>query len=434
MLEQWDRKAELPAEVPIGLELVGFQPEEIISIRSPSLFEAGRELGQSTADLAHRQLDFFLRPAPDPQAVLESCERSLSTMERLAATETFRVDGINYLGRFLERFEGYRSGAALTRGQAAVLHQEPETGCQTVYIQDRIGGTIRFVHMEENGSDSSLQALNRRDPPGVHPYAYRMVETDNGRLTFFSYPGMCTGGPSMGINRSTGAFVSVDALYTQASFRRGTVWVNAVAAMMLDAGDIGTATRLVHQMQKARIRFVNGYAVHMAQLGNPPDMVSFEFAGNNAEIIQPTELPDRRVIAQSNFPRGKNGLQWDSLKVPARKKPWTDEQTALRSLMMRRRKRRLEYMGALVSLSPVEPADEMHRLRNFAANPYGDIRSGESTGMANSIVAAHAIGMLGKHHSRVEFHKLNPVPMPGKPYTILFDSTRRFARVDLSGS
>ncbi|OGG04224.1 hypothetical protein A2Z33_03680 [Candidatus Gottesmanbacteria bacterium RBG_16_52_11] len=425
-----------PDQSPVRLH--GFADHEVIDIRSDSVTAASREFGSRMKGITRQVLD-EVRSGAGPWDNLEKTAGSaLDHFRSLVSSGVFTAGGVDYGKRYLDRLEGFASGAEISPAEAIVLDMELDAGCQTIIVREKGNGRISLIHTEENEGDTALVDINRKRDAGLPfdeaGYRYRIVHQSDGdkTITFLAYPGLSGGGPAMGINRDTGCMVVVDALFTQADTDpAGSVWVNAVAGMFLDAGDIGTARQLAAKMRDRGITFTGGYAVHLARAGNPPQLATFEFGGTHAVEVAPRSLPDRDVIGQPSHPRSKELAGLDAFTVSAESPP-KDFETALYGTELARRKRRLELTGALVDLPDETPEARLDRLTRIAANPYSDAEritdettgqtSSDMTGMPSLWSSAWGVAVIGRE-PYVVFGKYQAPKLPRKPYGMTVESS-----------
>lgn len=448
-------KPELPLLHGITVNFTGFAPGETIEVRASSHRDAAYRYGKAVRDITQEALSEELGDPSDKPQLMEQVSAHLRHFSDLSDKGVFTVDGTDYGKRYLEQLEGFARGSGITLEEAAFLQMELDTGCQSIFVQDKKTGEIFVIHTEENVDDSELIKLNRKSdwkqPPQINPhkYNYRGVKaTEKGKqLSFFGYPGLSGGGPAMGVNHETGTFVAVDSLFTKADETGGTngVWVNAIASMMLDIGDIDKARRLVKSMNDYGVSFEGGYGIHMAQIGADPQLTSFEFGGGHAVEVKPKELPDRRTIGQPNYARSTELYAIDELN-PDTGVIQNDPLMRQWAVEMKRRKRRLELMGALAGRAETasgrsfSPKEKIAFLKKLAANPYGDVDTTDGqarikrdmTGLPSVWVAGYGVGIIGRDGLTVEIGKLQPPPIPGKEYGLREHTTNpRFVRADL---
>lgn len=433
----------------VSVQLKGFDPDgDVQSYRASTVREAARLFGIGNRDRTAEVLDSFISDPEQYDKSLRTAGRALSHLKNLVSTGTFRVDGIDYGQRYLDRLEGFAAGSGFTPTEAVLLDMEGETGCQTLLIREKGNDRINIIHIEEEEDNPGLIDINRRrdagnPDAGESRYPYRVVHLDDGgkKLTFFSYPGLPGGGQTVGINHLTGTVTMVDALFTKSVTEPGSgVWVNAVASMVLDIGDIDQVKILFSQLKGAGITYSGGYAIHMAQSGNPPRLISFEIGGPHTITVPPTDTPDRQITGQPSFPRSKQLQELDENYLSPGEKP-PDEESGMFAYELARRKRRLELTGALVSLPDETINRRLDRLSRIAANPYGDIESvtdpdtgkmtGNMTGMPSLWSAGWAVGVVDQGVD-VTIGKYQAPRIPGKEYGLTTGTANpKFVREDL---
>lgn len=429
----------------IGYE--GFLSSERLTIHEPSPRSAGHALGammkKQTQD-ALRSLWKQTKNAP------ESISQKALAYHRVArdlAQASIFVDGsVNYLNRYLEVLAGFCEGAAITLAEGVMLQVETSLGCQTMIVRDPALGTA-FFHIEENTTDPRLQKLYRRlqskksshDLSDPSLYAYRMVDmTIAGRQTSsFAYPGLCFGGPAMGVNHEAHTFVSVDTLYTRDTFAQPALWVNAIASMIFDIGHIPTIRLFVARLKKAGIHIAGGYAIHIA---HSADGYSIEVGGDAVVEIEAETYGDKHIVAQANYPRSPTMMAHDLLTPPASGvKRWPSKYRQLYREMIRRQERLAQVGRAFDMQENLSSHKQLDRLVDILADPHGDIETFRSikayVGFVNPFRLGYAVGFLSSHATDVRFGKLTPEVGAHAPYRYWYgvdpDYDKKYAGIDL---
>lgn len=424
--------AEAKASTPsVRVAFPGFHPNEQLTISADTHVDAAIAFGKQMKPITENAL---ASDSPDAEA-LRLTHQALRHFQKLSNQGVFTVNGVDYGKRYIDQIKGFAKGSGISLEKITYLQTELDTGCQTLLIQDKETGRILIAATEENMDDADLLALNRRKDREhrLHQkkrrtqqgYRYRGVQwSEPGKeISFFAYPGLSGGGPAMGINHETKTVTHVDTIFTRTDTTEG-IWSNAMASMLLDIGDIHTARIFVNQLRDSGVRFTGGYAVHMAQAGDRPIMTSFEFGGDRIVEVPPKEVGDRLVIAQSNLPRNDELFERDELNLQHRS-PDDDPNNPQWYVEMKRRKRRLELMGALVALlKNTSPEKILSFIKNLLANPYGDVeqlkgsRTKDMTGLPSLWTAGYIGAVIEGNTIDAHIGKLRPNPMEDKPYAL----------------
>jgi hypothetical protein len=409
----------------------GFAAAERIVIASGDAVGAGRAYGRATADPARRLVSPGERVSPRAMAAAgRRAETGLATLRQLAQGETFVVDGTNHLKEYVETLDGYAEGAGLSLTAAALLQSESVPACQTVVIGDGQGCT-GVLHIEENVDDDNLPALHRSSETGYRPpedgfvrspsYDYRLVDwrVGNRRSEFFGYPGICSGGPAMGINRTTDLLMFVDALGPVTAVPDDALWPNAVAAVLFSVGTFSGVREIVRRLGDFRMAFAGGYAVHLVD--GSGQMLSVEFGDRTIALVEPDRTTAGRVwVAQTNYPRLAKLAAIDKY---APVQPSGDGKTAHDIQLGLSARGRTDRLGAFAR-SAVLPfpfvADTLDALERLAADPAGDLECTSSgyvfNGFVTPYVAGYAVAAVSPAGGEIRFAKLAPPSIPDRPY------------------
>jgi hypothetical protein len=416
----------------MDVEIKNFSESEVLHIRQSDHYAACQKYGQMTKAQSHRVLERVRSDGNDVETAITRAAHSLQYMRSLVSDSAFTVGGVNRLKRYFECFDGFADGANLTVGECASLQSEQIFGCQTLFVQDKETEHIGFFHIEENLDDPGLYRFclpsTERDVASISEpiFDYRMVMMNIGRdaYTYFGYPGLCFGGPSMGVNQSAGTFISVDFLSTMTPESSDRLWVNALVSMVFDIGSIDEITGFINQVSRRGIRLFQGYAIHAATGGEHPRLLSFECGDTVYDIRMPFDAGDRRIIAHGNIP--ENEVLYSADKMNLMSFPTDDLLTIQYSIESHRREERLRERARLLPLQNVRnTVDTLQSFTRECAEPFGDIETNEYgkefTGYVTPLTAGFSVGSLGKAQSVVRFHKLHPEPLPDRPYRFWYD-------------
>jgi len=301
-----------------------------------------------------------------------------------------------------------------------------------MFIQDKQTERIGFLHMEENSRDPMLYqfCLHPSSVGASEPltslYDYRMVRMDIGKnaYTFFGYPGLCFGGPSMGVIESTHTFVSVDYLNTITPSGQKGVWINALVSMLYEIGDVESMIGFIKQLSKRHIPLFCGYAIHIATGGDHPRLYTLECGDKTYDVRLPSVCDDRLIIAHGNVPENSTLYKQDEMNLEVF--PTDSLDTIQQSIEFHRRMERLQTRAKTLSLSGMQTPDStIQTFLTECAEPYGDIETNvhgkEYAGYVTPILAGFSVGSIDSTASKIAFHKLHPDPIPERPYRFWYD-------------
>lgn len=420
----------------IRIDFSGFEEREKLRFEGSGVRNVHKMFGEAMAMVSKVTLNMmFLNVGKmKRQMTLEEAEVAYKNLASLARTDIFNINGVNYLKRYIQAFEGYCEGVGISFAEGAVLQIVEEVGCQTLMVQDKATKEVRMIHTEEDTSFFDATKMKNSD------YFYRLVEMviDGKEITFFAYPSLCSWGPAFGVNKTAGMIQAVDDLYIKEVHSRGVLWANAVGFMVLDAGDMEIIRELVRRISLLPgEKFTGGYAIHFMKSGEAfPRARSIEFGGDKIAWVKPVEVEDRTIAAQSNYAKNKTVQKYSITFPPGEGERWSQEDAEL-YVEMRERMYRLEKMG----LAPEwlgRTADESIRVGlEMLARPEGDIgRSWTDegrpryyyTGLPSKWVAGHMVAYMGKDEIVCRMAKALPRPIRGKEYAVGFKRNYKYAK------
>lgn len=418
----------------ITRKIIGFHRNEKIEVKADNYFEAFYELGKKVAievRNGYRELTAGMEAERLAEEIREGREK-LHYMERLSDEGIFKVDGVNYMQRYLSSFYGTSQGVGLTYPEAMMLQME-EIGCQTVMVQDKKTGVVRMIHAEE---DSTYNRFEKQE------YTYKVVSIQAGStdIKFYYYPQLFGWGPAIGINETTGLVLCVDDLNPWEECSKGNFTVMAVAFMMLDAGRIEIAEQLVDKLRAITgLKLAGGYAIHMAQTDqDKPMMRSVECIYDRFEYIEPEVTGDRRVIAQSNCPINEDLRPMSRAWIPNMGE-WKFDDTRL-YIEMRERRSRLLRQAKEIKWLKKSAQQSVNEGLKLLASPEADVNEyadgkGEVyryfTGLASEWVVAHFSCYIGKEKLAYQLGKFLPKPIKSREYSIRYKDNYAFKEKDL---
>lgn len=399
----------------------GFPKKYRSVVRGKTPSDAGYSWGLQSRQIAR---DTIGKLSLDTESK-RSVSRSLAYMKSAATEGIFMYGGVNYLARYMDTFNGFCSGVGIDELRCAAAQMELGIGCQTVFAQNDTG-SVNFFHMEENVDDSDITRMYWNAQSGHKPssigdnehiptYDYRIVDwkVPGEDLLFFSYPGLATGGASMGVNNKTGSIVVVDTINPLSP--AGLFWHNALASMIFSAGTISAlrffSTRLQSCIPDSN-GFSGGYAIHMLESSGA--MMSLEFGGSFIKVLYPQRDGKNRFIAQTNYPRTKPLRDMDKYSI---KQSETDGATA-RSIHLamsaRARTRRLVHCATDMYPTGGSAMENLRHIHRTLDAFHGDWeQSGDvhvSNGVFSVYVAAYLTGTCVGGNCTVVFH----APVLGK--------------------
>lgn len=408
----------------------GFSGDEIIEISALGVRQAFADLGVNMSRNVKQMLRGYRWDYGENgwSKILDLSYQRLEQLEELAESGLLVVNGINFLARYLEAFEGYCAGAGISRQEGAYLQIELEAGCQTLMVQDALTKEIRMIHTEEDMDH--LESSH-----GLYRYRVVLMEVEGRKLDFFAYPGLCGWGPAFGINETTGLVMSVDDLYIKPKFNHGTIWANVLAFMVFDAGNLNLISELLKMVgQLEGDKFNGGYSIHLAQILDEPQTRSFEFAGDKLRVISPVIYNNRIIVGQSNCPLNQDLQIYSEAAIPTLGETWTKEAAEL-YVEMNERKERLVDMGMSSDWLGKTASESVKLGLKMLAEPYGDLgRYIDNYGhvkyfissLPSRVTVAHMTCYLGKGDLSFYAGKLRPQPILGEEYSTKVNLNYRF--------
>lgn len=409
--------------IKIKGKVTGFRRSEKLEIGAENYFEAFYELGKKVAALVQEQYKNFIADFDEKklaQEIARGHER-LDYMEKLSNAGAFKIDGVNYLQRYLSAFYGTAQGVGLTYPESMMMQMET-IGCQTIMVQDKKTGVVRMVHAEEDSSFSRF---------GKEKYRYRVVDIKTGttKVKFYYYPELFGWGPAIGINETTGMVLCIDDLIPTKKYSTGNFTSMAVAFMMLDCGDLKIVDQIMDRLRSVDgLKLEGGYAIHMAQADEEkPVMRSAECIYDRFEYIEPVVSAGRNIIAQSNCPINEDLKFMASAAVPEKGK-WNFNDVRLYVEMRERRIRMLRQAKETKWLkksaqNSVEAGLKLLALPEGDVNEYIDAKGKIHkyfTGLPSRWVLAHFSCFVGKKKLYYQIGKFLPKPIKGKEYSIKY--------------
>lgn len=343
----------------------GFNPSEVLKIKGIDLRDASRQLGEAMKKENQWLLEkgFMGVEEEEKKRILSIAKIKIEQIRECSKDEIYVIDGENRLQNYLEAFEGYCQGSEITFEEGAFLQIETLPECQTIVVKD--GNKIGIVHSEEEGGGMFDE----------NHYGYKWVEMDlpNKKVSFFAYHGLCSWGPAYGVNESTKMVQMVDDLYILDVFEAGVLWAPAVSFMTLDLGKIELVKELIARLDKKEgKKFIGGYALHMAEAGESPQILSVEFGQDKIKIVEPMNESGKWVVAQANCPLDGEVLKYSQTGYPDENRTWTEDDAELYVEMRNRRLRLLE-----IAKSGMIPGDNpkmtIENGLQVLANPWGDV-------------------------------------------------------------
>lgn len=370
-------------------QIEGFEPHELVSIKSSDLNIAAEELGRRTSELTLELLD-TKRMESDYQTELGKANESLHNLRSLSEnySEVFTTsDGVNHLKNYLIMLEGYCEGVGITDSEGALLQIEDTTGCETLIVKNNKTGEIAGIHTEED-SDSYA----RSGDPG---WGKRWVTMTIGEreIQFCFYSGVCSWGGASGVVTEKGHsyFQAADTLGLTTS---GDLWANAVAFMFMDTADINEIQKMVQKMKGLpRPIFSSGYIIHMID-GRDNTVKTLEFGGDDIDFIEPVASDNRTIQVGTNYPNTRALRKIDTYNLPQKENESEEEYNKRRAerWAMKRRIKRLTKIGQLVGRNKDSlwgKDDVLKTAGNVMRNPHGDVVSEWFTGLSNDLVAQY---------------------------------------------
>lgn len=345
--------------------------------------------------------------------------RSLAYMKSVATGGIFTYGGVNYLARYMDTFNGFCSGAGIDELQCAAAQMELGIGCQTVFAQNDTG-SVNFFHMEENVDDGDITRMYWNAQSGYKPssiennrptpsYNYRIVDwkVPGEDLLFFSYPGLATGGASMGVNNKTGSIVVVDTINPLSP--AGLFWHNALASMIFSAGTISAlrffSTRLQSCIPDSN-GFSGGYAIHMLESSGA--MMSLEFGGSFIKVLYPQRDGKNRFIAQTNYPRSRSLKNTDKYSKKQSETEGATAKSVHLAMSARARTRRLVRCAKTIYPTNSNDLENLRRIHHTLYAFQGDWEQSSDSYVSNGVfsiyVAAYLTGICNRGNCIVVFH------------------------------
>ena len=420
----------------ITIQTKDFHRREYISITSSTLYDGAYTLGEKMSRLAQAKLKERMHSSAFKTQELAAVHL-LAEMEKISRSNIFQIDGVNWLGRYLQVFYGFTKGAGLIPTESAYLQSLGDISCQTIFIQDKKTKDIQLIHIEENGDDNNLIELHRRDEglsyKSTAKYNYRLVDhaVAGEEGLSFAYPGLCWAGGSFGINKTRQSFISVDTLFSMKYQTRKALWANAIASMIYDSGRIEIADKIFSSLKTHGIGFCGGYAIHLCEL-DTKRIASYEVSNTRAIKVAPKETYDRLYIAQTNYPTDHALQKIDRYTPPKDISSW-DLNTAQLSLEIFGRIEALTKASQGVAFCKNNHETIIQLLRTIA-DPHGDIETVDGLvsigGFVNMYEAGYVVGAVSDSADFL-IGKLAPPPRTDEPYRRFYDiskpETTRFA-------
>lgn len=358
---------------------------------------------------------------------LSQASELLLFAEKLQNTGLCVIRGRNVLREYLDMLYGYCHGTGISKQEGLRRQVETSSGCQTMLIKHVADSSIGFLHTEENFEDTQLRKIyqyidahpkwtpNHSLPTSIESaYDYKIVDVKIHTMsyTFFGYPDLCFGGPAMGCNHTTNAFMCVDTLYTKTNSTTQALWANAVATMFFLLGDIGDIRELAKNLSTSGIYILGGYAFHIVHTITS-EITSFEFGGDQIVEIRPDSRGDIEFVCQPNYPRSEQLKGIDILYDIKKSKKTTDIWYAQTLLEMEQRIRDMKHIGLDPQLridthfhETIQDIMQVasHTLeRDFYAPTLES-----ATGFISPYLAGYATGFVTPEHTSIEFGKLFP--------------------------
>lgn len=407
--------------VKIKRTIAGFKRSEKISVSAETYFEAFYELGKKVSGHINKQYNELVKGVDEVKVkeYIAKAQERLNFMEHLSNTGAVKVEGINYLQRYLHAFYGTSQGAGLSYGQGMMMQMEGELGCQTMMVQDRRNGVVRMVHAEEDASFSRNKDMYR--------YKWVKMTVGSNMVRFFYYPELFGWGPAIGVNETTGMVVTIDDLIPRKKYENGNFCIMAVAFMILDCGESKLVDQLVGRLRQVDgLLLDGGYAIHIAQATDEGgEMRSVEAMYDKIEFVEHDIVDNRRILAQSNCPIMPE-LKPMAQAIPPESGRWRFSNARLYVEMKERRERLLKQAEAVPWLNK-GPKETLQEGERMLANPEGDTmefidKEGKLnkyyTGLASRWVLAHLAVYAGKGKLYYHIGKFLPKPIKGQEYSI----------------
>lgn len=335
----------------------------------------------------------------------EYVARSLAYMKSGAASGLCTYRGVRYLAQYMETFHGFCSGAGIDELTCAALQMEYSVGCQTVFAKNE-SGTVNFFHMEENVDDSNVTRMHWNAQSGYKPssigsnqhiptYDYRIVDwkIPGENLYFFSYPGLVAGGPSMGINKTTGSIIVVDTINPLSD--PGLFWHNALASMILSAGTIDALRYFSSELTTRVARhngFSGGYAIHMLESSGA--MMSLECGGSFVQTIDPSRDGEKRFIAQTNYPRSKSLRTLDKYSKKQSENQGATVKSVHLAMSARARTRRLVRLAKTLYSKGRKSMENILSIEHSLHAFRGDWEQAPDSYVSNGVFSIYVVGYL----------------------------------------
>lgn len=377
--------------------LIGFDPQEHITLSSPSWQAFGRQYGALSRPITeHRWRSLKSLITGTEQDLLSHIPEFRKSLIKMSESQTFAVDGMNWFWAYKELLTGFSIGSDLPFDDILALQIIDNIMCQTIVIQEKETEDTVVMHMEESTADESLTSTEKP------AYDYRVVDAKIGshRSRFFAYPGLCFGGPAIGLNKTTNSLIVVDSLFTvpyiSASY---SIWGNAMDSVFFLMGSLEKIKSLVSILGANSVGYIDGYAVQVVEKKEDHvSIASVEFGGDTILFVPPSESQNRRYIAQPNIVRSKEVASWDSLK--------RDPQKAS-AIEMERRQIRLNAWAEKIPVASefAEMKKELSAVCSLSPGDRYEDNGPPETGFLSSSVASYAFALITKGHAKVEIGK-----------------------------
>lgn len=413
----------------------GFTSEQNITIQSNNWFDAGYKYGTVMKPFTKQILKNHKKKFSGSYVqALQDAKKFLYNTEYLSKQHLFDIEGSNVLEEYLDMLRGFCKGSNISLDEGTFLQIDSVHGCQSTIIQDRATKQITFLHTEENFIDKNLPRIyqlleihklqdNNIKRENLYRYALVTMIIAGRKYQFFGYPGLCFGGPAMGLNISTETFMCVDSLGSTKHYGDNALWVNAIASILFRIGDTKLIYEIVKRLQRQHMRYTESYAVHIVQnIGK--HISSFEFGGSFTKVNSPLQLSDRSIITHANFPQSLALRRIDQLTPPEHGKPWNIYNAQL-YLEMYYRKKRMSKIASSILL-PTNSFDAFKTLTHEMHSHPGDIetdilhpKNKILTGFLSSCLTGYALGFFGTNEQSVHFGKLVP-SYPNNPISPLW--------------
>lgn len=411
-----------------------FDEGDCLYLAANSLESASRELGCQTKTLIDKRIATLfsgLNPA-ERQRRMSWAMICVKNMTELAESGLTTIDGVNWLARYMSAFHHYCLGAQINAAIGAFLQMEVMKGCQTLVVQDKETGIIRFIHSEEDG-----QYYSSVDGDA---YDYRLVKMTlpDKTIQFLAYPGLCGWGSAFGINQDTGFTVLVDDLWIKDEFYSGLVWMNAVAFMALDCGSIDRFIAIMNTLkQYPGISFTGGYALQLIESGPQPEIAQVECAARHIRWLVPVDGGDRFYYAHTNFVIHPDLKKYSETSWPELGRQWHKEAAILYEEMHGKHER-LNYYGHTFNWLGNDVTGSIQKGLQLLAEPEADLRRYDEDGLRcrycclpSTWTVAHLTGYIDYKQSNFHIGKLTPPPIPGREYSLTVKPHYPYLKRDL---